>query len=192
MRKSSTVTLLSLLAAALATPALAHLPPEQHGSFLAGASHPLFGLDHVLAMLAVGVWALQIGGRAIWAVPAGFVGAMTLGYLGAGLGLPLPVVEPMILASTILLGLMVTLALRPALWGGVAIAAFFGLFHGHAHGAELGAASALPFGVGFILITALLHAAGVVMAQYMARAHPLAPRFLGAASAVLGLSLAFG
>lgn len=175
-----------------AAPAFAHLPPEAHGSFFAGASHPLFGLDHVLAMLAVGVWALQIGGRAIWAVPAGFVSAMALGYLAAGLGLPLPVVEPMILASTILFGLLVTLAVRPGLWAGVAIAGFFGLFHGHAHGAELGAASALPFGLGFMLVTAALHGAGVILAQNMARAHPLAPRFLGASSALLGLSLIFG
>ncbi|WP_460273485.1 HupE/UreJ family protein [Celeribacter sp. ULVN23_4] len=184
--------LLTGLFALLATPALAHLPPEEHGSFLAGVSHPLFGLDHVLAMLAVGVWALQIGGKALWAVPAGFVGAMTLGYIGGISGLPLPFVEPMILASAIVIGLLVSFAVRPGLWGGVAIAGFFGLFHGHAHGAELGAAHALGFGVGFILATAALHAAGIVLAQFMARTHPLAPRFLGAASALLGLSLVFG
>ncbi|MCA0044995.1 HupE/UreJ family protein [Celeribacter litoreus] len=176
----------------LATPAFAHLPPDTHGSFLAGASHPLFGMDHVLAMLAVGVWAMQIGGKAIWAVPAGFVGAMGLGYIGARLGMPLPAVEPMILASSIFIGLLVTFALKPSLAGGVAIAAFFGVFHGHAHGAELGAATVLSFGIGFMLVTALLHAAGIFLAQYMARAHPLAPRFLGAASTVMGLSLAFG
>ncbi|WP_368074500.1 HupE/UreJ family protein [Celeribacter baekdonensis] len=180
------------LIALAASPAFAHLPPEEHGSFLAGASHPLFGLDHILAMLAVGVWALQIGGRAIWAVPAGFVGAMTLGYMGARMGVALPFVEPMILASSILFGVLVMLALRPGLWGGVAVAAFFGLFHGHAHGAELGAATAWSFGAGFILVTAALHASGVILAQYMARAHPFAPRALGAASTLLGLSLVFG
>lgn len=171
------------------SPAVAHLPAGEHGSLLAGASHPLFGLDHVIAMLAVGVWALQIGGRGIWAVPAGFVGAMTLGYIGAGLGAPLPLVEPMILASSIVFGIVVLLALRPAVWSGIAVAAFFGLFHGHAHGAELGDAQALTFGIGFITVTAALHALGIVMAQFMARAHPLAPRFLGAISAALGLSL---
>ncbi|AJE46922.1 HupE/UreJ family protein [Celeribacter indicus] len=178
--------------ASLAWPAAAHLPPETHGSFLAGASHPLFGLDHVLAMVAVGVWALQIGGRALWAVPAAFVGAMTLGYVGAGFGLPLPFVEPMILASCIVLGMLVTFALRPALGGGIAIAALFGLFHGHAHGAELGAATAFSFGLGFILVTALLHAAGVALASGVARAHPSAPRIIGAGSTLLGLSLVFG
>ncbi len=192
MKNNMKQHLLTGLLALAATPALAHLPPESHGSFLAGASHPLFGFDHVLAMLAVGVWALQIGGRAIWAVPAGFVGAMTLGYLGARAGMPLPVVEPMILASSVFIGLLVAFALRPALWGGVAIAAFFGLFHGHAHGAELGAAAAVPFGIGFIAVTALLHAAGILLAQNMARAHRLAPRFLGAASALMGLTLVFG
>ncbi|ALI54582.1 HupE/UreJ family protein [Celeribacter marinus] len=181
---------LSLLALVLTTsPALAHLPAGEHGSFLAGASHPLFGLDHVIAMLAVGVWALQIGGRGIWAVPAGFVGAMALGYIAAGFGAPLPLVEPMILASSIVFGIVVLLALRPTAWIGIAVAAFFGLFHGHAHGAELGDAQALTFGIGFIVVTAALHALGIVMAQFMARAHPLAPRFLGAASAALGLSL---
>nr|WP_321509752.1 HupE/UreJ family protein [uncultured Celeribacter sp.] len=185
-------TLSALIASLMASPALAHLPPEQHGSFMAGASHPLFGLDHILAMVAVGIWALQIGGRAIWAVPAGFVGAMTLGYIAAGLGAPLPVVEPTILASTLVFGLLATFALKPGLAAGIAIAAFFGLFHGHAHGAELGSATALNFGLGFILVTALLHATGVTLGQLLAKAHPYAPRVLGAASTLLGASLIFG
>lgn len=188
MTKLTTAALFALIA----TPAFAHLPPETHGSFLAGASHPLFGLDHVLAMIAVGIWALQLGGRAIWVVPAGFVGAMTLGYIAARLGVPLPLVEPMILASSVVFGVLVMLALRPGLWAGVGVAALFGLFHGHAHGAELGAAETLTFGIGFVLVTALLHAAGVVLARFMARAHPYAPRALGAASALFGLSLALG
>lgn len=184
--------LLTGLFALAASPALAHLPPEQHGSFMAGVSHPLFGLDHIIAMVAVGIWALQIGGKAIWAVPAGFVGAMTLGYFGGVTGLSLPFVEPMILASAILIGLLASFAVKPALAGGVAIAALFGLFHGHAHGAELGAANAFGFGVGFVIATAALHAAGILAAQLMARALPYGPRILGAVATLMGLSLLLG
>ncbi|PTQ71955.1 HupE/UreJ family protein [Celeribacter persicus] len=184
--------LLTGLFALLTSPALAHLPPEQHGSFLAGVSHPLFGLDHIIAMVAVGIWAVQIGGKAVWAVPAGFVGAMALGYFGGIMGLPLPFVEPMILASAIIVGLLATFAVKPSLAAGVGIAALFGLFHGHAHGSELGAAQALTFGLGFIAATAALHAIGVIAAQLVARVLPYGPRILGAVSALLGLSLIFG
>lgn len=187
-RRASLAATLALLAAPLA----AHVPPESHGALLAGATHPLFGLDHVIAMLAIGVWAMQIGGRGVWAVPAGFVGAMAFGYIAATLGAPLFAVEPMILASSIVIGVAVVLALNISPVGAIGVAAFFGLFHGHAHGAELGTAAALPFGIGFIVVTAALHALGIVMAHYMARAHPLAPRFLGAVSTALGLSLVLG
>lgn len=183
---------LTALCALVASPALAHLPPEQHGSFMAGASHPLFGLDHIIAMIAVGVWAMQIGGKAVWAVPAGFVGAMALGFMGGIAALPLPFVEPMILASAILIGLLASFAVKPGLAGGIAVAAVFGLFHGHAHGAELGAAQALGFGVGFVIATALLHAAGILAARLTARALPYGPRLLGALATLMGLSLLIG
>lgn len=96
-----------LIAAALlftsSAPALAHLDPAEHGSLLAGLSHPFFGADHVLAMVAVGLWAAQIGGRALWSVPAAFVTTMMLGFALALLGAPLPFVEPAILASVVAL-----------------------------------------------------------------------------------------
>lgn len=105
-----------LIAAALlftsSAPALAHLDPAEHGSLLAGLSHPFFGADHVLAMVAVGLWAAQIGGRALWSVPAAFVTTMMLGFALALLGAPLPFVEPAILGSVVALGLIVAMAVR--------------------------------------------------------------------------------
>jgi urease accessory protein len=160
-------------------------------SFISGALHPIFGLDHVLAMVVVGVWALQIGTRAIWAVPLSFVGAMTAGFIAARAGLSLPFVEPIIVISTIILGLCVLLALRVPVAVSAALVGFFGLFHGHAHGAELGEATPFAFGIGFVLVTAVLHASGILIAQFMKQAHANAPRILGGFSAALGLSLLF-
>jgi urease accessory protein len=145
--------------------ALAHphheVVPGDHGSFMAGLMHPLFGLDHVLAMVAVGLWASQLGGRALWLVPAAFVGVMVAGFLLALAGVPLPFVEPFILASVIVLGLVVALALPLPTAAGAALVGFFALFHGHAHGEEMGAATMAAYGAGFIISTAFLHALGV-------------------------------
>src|SRR5690606_19576432 len=105
-------TVLAAVAMALtASPAFAHLNPAEHGSFAAGFTHPLSGADHILAMVAVGLWAAMLGGRALFVVPAAFVGVMLLGFVAALLGMPLPFVEPVILASVVVLGLMVALAL---------------------------------------------------------------------------------
>ncbi|KGM86480.1 Hydrogenase/urease accessory protein [Roseovarius mucosus DSM 17069] len=153
-----------------ATPAFAHLSPEQHGSFVAGLSHPMFGLDHILAMLAVGLWAVVLGGRARWALPASFVGVMMLGYVAAVFGYGLPFVEPMILLSVLALGLAVALSVYLPVFAAASIVGAFALFHGHAHGGELGSAAALSFGVGFVLSTALLHGIGVALAVAAGRA----------------------
>ncbi|MCO8145079.1 HupE/UreJ family protein [Rhodovulum tesquicola] len=152
-----------------ASPALAHLDPVAHGSFAAGFTHPVFGLDHILAMVAVGLWAVTLGGRALVALPAAFVGAMTLGFALALVGLPLPMVEPMILASVLVLGVLVALAVRLPLAAGAAVVGALALFHGHAHGAEMGGATALAYLGGFALATALLHGAGVLAGWAMAR-----------------------
>ncbi|WP_421952149.1 HupE/UreJ family protein [Pelagibacterium sp.] len=146
---------------AAAAPAFAHLDPIEHGSFAAGFSHPLFGLDHVLAMVAVGLWAASIGRRALWAVPAAFVATMAVGFGAALVGMPLPFVEPAILASVIFIGIMMALALPLPTAGVAAMVAFFALFHGHAHGGEMGEAGALGYAGGFLVATALLHAIGV-------------------------------
>lgn len=183
--------------AAVAAPAFAHLDPLAHGSFAAGLSHPMFGADHVLAMVAVGLWATQIAtqtGRrsALWIVPASFVGTMAFGFFAALAGVHLPFVEPAILASVIGLGLLVALAVRVPLYACAAIVSVFALFHGHAHGAELGAAGAVQFGIGFIVATALLHLAGVALGVSVSRAAPSITRLAGAVTALAGLSLVLG
>jgi urease accessory protein len=183
------------LAAALivltASPAFAHMDPAEHGSMMAGLSHPLFGLDHILAMLAVGLWAAQIGGKAILTVPLGFVSAMLIGFLLSLASLPLPAVEPMILASSIILGLVVALALRPSAHWAILTVAIFALFHGHAHGTELGAAEALPYGAGFLMATALLHGFGMLIGTMLHRQN-LPLRILGGGTALAGVILAVG
>ncbi|MFV0361234.1 HupE/UreJ family protein [Tropicimonas sp.] len=172
-----------------ATPALAHLNPGEHGSFMAGLSHPVFGLDHILAMVAVGLWAASLGGRAMWGLPGAFVGAMVAGFAAAISGVGMPFVEPMILVSVLALGLAVALALRLPVAAAAAIVGLFGLFHGHAHGGELGAAGALAFGAGFAASTAILHAIGVATAVAAGRGltGTKAVRGLGWATALGGL-----
>ncbi|CUH62338.1 HupE / UreJ protein [Thalassovita gelatinovora] len=174
----------------IATPALAHLDPSEHGSVAAGLSHPLFGLDHILAMIVVGLWAAQIGGRAIWAVPASFVSAMLFGFALSLIGLPLPLVEPMILASSVALGLLVTMAVRPDPRIAVALVGLFALFHGHAHGAELGHAEAATFGLGFAVATATLHGVGAAVGVLL-KGQQMALRILGGGTALAGLMIAF-
>jgi urease accessory protein len=178
--------------AATTAPAFAHLDPAEHGSFMAGLTHPLSGADHMLAMIAVGLWAAQIGGRARWAVPAAFVSLMALGFILALAGAPLPFVEPGILASVIGLGLLVALAVRVPTAISAVIVGIFALFHGHAHGGELGGATALSFGLGFIVATALLHAAGVGIGILLGGRNPVLTRVLGAVTAAGGAWLAFG
>lgn len=180
-----------------AAPAFAHLNPEEHGSLLAGVSHPLFGADHILAMVAVGLWAALLGGRAMWQVPAAFVGTMAIGFAAAVAGAPLPFVEPVILASVVVIGLAAAVALKVPNWAGMAMVGFFAFFHGHAHGGELGTAGALTFGIGFALSTALLHATGVGMGLGISKAFGgdtgrLVTRIAGGATALGGLWLALG
>ncbi|KNY16609.1 MULTISPECIES: HupE/UreJ family protein [unclassified Shinella] len=180
--------------AVTAVPAFAHLNPEEHGSFMAGFSHPLFGLDHILVMVAVGLWAAQIGGKALWGVPAAFVTTMAVGFGLALAGIDLPFVEPAILASVVALGLLVAMAVKLDTAASAAIVATFALFHGHAHGGELGSAGAFEFGVGFVVATALLHIAGIGFGLGIARLSggAIAARILGAITALTGLVLAFG
>jgi urease accessory protein len=172
-------------------PAFAHLDPEQHGSFLAGISHPLFGVDHILAMVAVGLWAALLGGRALWLVPSAFVGTMAIGFAAALAGAPLPFVEPVILASVVVVGLLAAMALNVPTGMGMAMVGFFAFFHGHAHGGELGAAGALSFGVGFVLSTVFLHALGIGLGRLFGGTTGRAvTRVAGAAAALGGLWLA--
>lgn len=188
-------TLLAIgLTVASAAPAFAHLDPLEHGSFMAGFSHPLFGLDHILVMVAVGLWAAQMGGRALWGVPTAFVTVMAIGFGLAVAGVPLPFVEPVILASVVTLGLLVATAVRLDAVASATIVAIFALFHGHAHGGELGIAGAMPFAVGFVIATALLHLAGIALGLGIGRlaGGGTLTRFLGGATALAGVALAFG
>jgi len=190
--------MISTAALGLATaPAFAHLDPSEHGSFAAGFSHPLFGLDHILVMVAVGLWAASLKGRAMLAVPAAFVGAMGLGFIAAIAGVPLPFVEPVILASIIFIGIMVALALPFSTAGMAAAVAFFAFFHGHAHGGELGEAGAASFAVGFMIATALLHAAGIGLGLAFAKLQSRdgkswITRAAGAVTAAAGVVLVVG
>ena len=191
--------LLTLCLGIAATPALAHVPHGTYGSFAAGFTHPLFGLDHLLAMVAVGLWAGMLGGRALWAVPAAFVTVMIAGFALALTGASLPMVEPMILASTVVLGLAIAMAVRLDIRACAAVVGLFALFHGFAHGTELGGAGTVQFGAGFALATALLHATGVAAGVAAGRMVPRAghathtvTRGLGAAVALAGVGLAFG
>ena len=151
------------LTGALVSPALAHTGVEQTKSFPSGIAHPLQGADHILAMLALGLWSVLGGGRAIWVWPMAFVATMLAGFAAATLGLQMPLVQPAIWSSIIILGLLVALAVKAPVWLGAAITGLFALFHGHAHGTEATAASLIPYAVGFTLATASLHAAGIVL-----------------------------
>ena len=181
----------SALLVVMPTVVLAH---EGHGSgFLSGLGHPVGGMDHLLAMLAVGLWAAMLGGRALWALPLAFVGAMLAGGMLGLAALPLPGVEPMILASVVLLGVAAALALRlPAGWAAVAVAAF-GLFHGHAHGAEGPETGLVLYAAGFALATMGLHLVGLAVGLGLNRlAAGGTLRVLGVGTALGGLSLVFG
>ena len=183
----------------MANPALAHVSPVEHthSSFAAGFAHPFMGIDHILAMVAIGLWAAMLGGRALFTVPAAFVGVMVLGFVSALLGMPLPFVEPVILASVVVLGLAIAFALPVSPLVGAVIAGFFAFFHGHAHGGEMGGAAFLTYGAGFVLATILLHALGIGLGLGAGKlmtgpAGRLSMRVAGGATAVSGLLLMAG
>jgi len=163
-------------------------------SFAAGVSHPLTGIDHIAVMTAVGLWAALKGGRALWIWPATFVGVM---LVGGALGLthvPLPYVEPAILASVVALGILVALAIDLPVWAGGLVIGAFAVFHGHAHASEAaGMVNGAEYMAGFALATASLHSLGIGFALLMTRVHarPLI-RMAGIACALLGASLAAG
>ena len=161
MKHRTRILVAAIAMTAMATPAFAHLDPAEHGSFAAGFSHPLFGLDHILAMIGVGLWAALLGGRATWRVPTAFVVTMMAGFAAATADIGLPFVEPVVAASVVVLGLLALVALQAPTPVAMALVGFFAFFHGHAHGGELGEAGAWSFMAGFALATALLHAVGV-------------------------------
>jgi urease accessory protein len=182
----------TVLFAAMAVPAFAHINPLEHGSFMTGLSHPFSGADHILAMVAVGLWAAQIGGRARWTVPMSFVSMMGIGFLLAMNGIYLPFVEPGILASVVGIGLLVALAVRVPIAASAMIVGIFALFHGHAHGGEMGAATPISFAIGFMIATAVLHGIGLGLGLTIGSRQAALTRVLGVLTAFGGAALIFG
>lgn len=145
-----------------AQPLLAHDQTGQAQSFLTGFLHPLSGPDHVLAMIAVGLWGAQLGAPAMWLLPVAFPMLMAVGGFVGLIGVPLPHVELGIAVSALLLGLMVATSAKPKLLVAAAIVSVFAVFHGHAHGTELPAGqSGLTYSIGFVVATGCLHGCGV-------------------------------
>lgn len=172
----------------LLSPALAFAHPgHDHAGVMSGLAHPLFGLDHLLAMLAVGLWAAQQQGTARWALPLTFVATMLYGGLLGFAGIEMPLMETGIAGSVLALGLLVALAVRPPVAIAAGLTALFAASHGVAHGLELPALSS-PWGyaAGFVAATAALHAAGYAVARSLPQAAAPLVRIAGVASALTG------
>ena len=193
MRRSLAVqvALVAVATTAFSSAALAHVGDHSHMSFAEGLLHPFSGLDHLLAMVAVGLWASQLGGRALWLLPLTFPVVMAVGAaLGFG-GVPLPWVEIGITASVLVLGAAVALTLRPSLAVSMPLIGLFAALHGYSHGVELPAnASALTYAAGFVAATLVLHLAGIALGLAANRV-PLryAARTAGGAIASVGVVL---
>jgi urease accessory protein len=154
--------LLALALALAATPAFAHSEKGVAIDFWGGFTHPIFGPDHVIAMVAVGLWGAFSGAPAIWLLPVVFPLVMAVGGAVGVAGVPLPGVETGIAISAIALGGMVAFAARPPLWIAAVLVGSFAIFHGHAHGAELPiGADAVAFSMGFVIATGMLHLTGI-------------------------------
>jgi len=181
------------IAALLLLPSLAHAHVGAgHATGLtAGLSHPFGGLDHLFAMIAVGIWAAQLGGRALWAWPLSFVAVMAAGAMLGMAGIALPGVETGIVASVLVLGVLIAAAARLRMAASIAIVGLFAIFHGHAHGTEsTGTAAGMMYILGFMAATTVLHACGIGAASLLQKQSekPLV-RFAGAAIATCGVVL---
>jgi urease accessory protein len=184
----------TLVATLIPTLAFAH---PGHGNSLGlthGFLHPISGLDHVLAMVAVGILAAQLGGRALWAVPLAFVGMMAVGGVLGMAGIALPFVEAGIALSIVGLGTAIAFNLRLPLVATATAVGIFAIFHGHAHGAEMPeSASGLAYGLGFVAATAMLHGLGIGLGLALGRpSFGALTRVAGGATAVAGLALLGG
>jgi urease accessory protein len=170
--------------------ALAHVERGQVTGLITGLQHPWSGLDHVLAMIAVGIWGAQLGNPALWLLPVTFPMVMAMGAMLGLLGIPLPGVEIGIAVSAILLGAMVAGEVRPQLLLAALLVGFFAIFHGHAHGTDLPAGqSGLLYSMGFVIATGSLHAIGIALGLiHRWPAGKLALRGAGALIAVMGVT----
>lgn len=181
----------ALLAILAAFPAVAHSGGAIGAGLASGLAHPFSGLDHLLAMIAVGLWAAQTAGRAVWLLPIAFPAAMVLGAVAGASGVALPAAEIGIALSVLILGVLVAFAVRLSILGGAALVTAFAVLHGHAHGAEVPAtADPLAYGAAFVLATVLLHLIGIGLGLTLKS--PLAARLVragGAAIAMAGVAL---
>ena len=174
--------------------AFAHTGPGDVHDFVHGFMHPLGGFDHLVAMVAVGVLAAQLGGRALWLIPAAFVATMAVtGTLGAA-GVEIPFVESGIALSVLVLGAAIAFEVALPIAGAAVLVAFFAIFHGYAHGAEIPASiSGTPYGLGFVAATALLHGCGIALGLLLGGAEGGLGRRLvrlaGGAAAITGVVL---
>ncbi|MFA5922189.1 MAG: HupE/UreJ family protein [Methylococcaceae bacterium] len=190
--KSKLATLLALPVTMLAyiPTAGAHSMGAEGAGFITGLAHPFMGLDHLLAMIAVGIWAAQTGGSAIWRLPLSFIVMMAVAALISAAGYSLPALELLIAGSVMLLGFMVVFAIRLPVKLSMLLVGLFAVFHGYAHGLEMPqASSAILYGSGFVLATALLHLIGIGLGRIAYRKHLLS-RLSGSIIAIAGLYLA--
>lgn len=177
----------------IAGAAMAHTDTSA-GGFVSGLSHPVNGWDHVVAMVAVGLWGAFLGAPAIWLLPVVFPLVMALGGAAGVLGLPLPMIETGIALSGVVLGLLIAFAVRAPLWVAALIVGAFAVFHGHAHGTELPeAANPLAYGVGFVIATGVLHIIGIGFGVFAgSQAGRIVVRAIGVAIAAAGGAFLFG
>lgn len=194
MLRPGAILLLATLLAFGAEPALAHEGGGAVGGFLSGFTHPIFGWDHVIAMVAVGLWGAFLGAPAIWLLPIVFPLIMAAGGGLGVVGIPLPAVETGIAASAVVLGLVVAFQARPPLWLAAGVVGIFAIFHGHAHGTELPeAANPLTYALGFVIATGLLHVLGIAFGLLVRwPAGKIAVRAGGAAIALAGVAFLTG
>jgi urease accessory protein len=194
MHRNCLIGLLAVAVLVLASPAHAHIIDTGGAGLTQGLSHPFSGLDHILAMVAVGIWAAQAGRPSLWVLPVVFPLAMAVGGLLGVAGVPVPGVEAGIAASVLGLGLLIAFQAKPPLALSIALVALFALFHGHAHGTELPqAASPALYGLGFVLATAILHLIGVGIGLTMRLPKEItAVRVGGGTIAAAGIALFIG
>jgi urease accessory protein len=180
----SAITFIALLAWSAAQ---AHSDQVSTGGLMAGYLHPLTGLDHLLAMVAVGIWGATLGAPLIWMLPIAFPLMMVVGGVLAIVGIPLPYVELGVALSVLVLGVAIALRWRASLALAVSIVAAFGILHGYAHGSELpGAASPVAYAAGFVMSTGLLHLAGIAFGAL--EKHALGTRLVRVAGSAIALT----
>jgi urease accessory protein len=195
LRVSTIMRYAACILTALMVPSLAHahVGIGQTSGIFYGLAHPTSGVDHFVAMVAVGLWAAQRGGRAVWAVPLSFVSVMAAGCLFSKAGVSLPFIEQGIIVSVLVLGMLIVAAIRLPVVASSFLVALFAIFHGHAHGAEMpDTVSGLAYGIGFMIATGLLHTLGIgigVLAQRLICQR--ATQYAGGAITAIGIYLCF-